>query len=1084
MPPRGRPVPKGRPSPSAPSGSHIVVLGNCRLDVPDALGYELTYEGFSTEIHDVGTLKVYEAVARIITPPIGLSFSLLNPKNVDGPGKFLLQDILHLYNVELPAMSFAANTGKESPFLESCVMDGKYCTLLMRNHEPGSVESELIGAVTFQILPPDCQQAEVPLAAIRHAHQRKGYGALMYKELRRRLMDVGVTSVYCWGDAESETFWSKQGYVKVAEVDGRGKPRKLPIKGDLKKAMSIPGSAALMVSYLDCGLFQTTVSVPPESLKAKSSTPNQAVEKVFSDTPSRLHNSANCFQLSNITSPTTMVTTPEFAGEAKSSHVNTPPQTMSESPELSTGVSHKSSVSITPLNMDGKLFSLAPDSSFQACNLATAPETAEPGVNSLQIVPFAAVPDSESMEPSDNSAYALSVTDFTNDLPATRSPGLINKRTYVRRMHNAARSSGNTLPPRPSGKENISEVKLVVDLEGPGKEGGKLSSFLGPRAKVGQRKASAPKTSNVSAEDVTPHHVKQDGAGLSPLSAITGVIGHESAPESEPLNKSTPAEEKTEKRGRSARCNVNQSEKQFGEETKKDDDEGYSPNGPSRQRTGVKRGRPPKALTSRGEKKVRGATVNDQAGLPGSGATEYEKEKAGPIKRGKPSKLPAAGANKEAATSSHVRKVPSTPVLKTGSEECGQGVTPDVQNSENKAVGKVPAKGAEPPSSSETRELKNRLKRGRPAVVVRTVTKRRKADPPPGSKDSDGNRGCQEADGDEMVENVDGAKDADDGLADTLNILLPVQEDAGGGTSVQGCKDAKEGTSGSSSLGSSLRNHAPVIPRADIPELNHGVDGTGAHPGNIHEQKKSPGSKGRTNMQVASVDGCIVSAAEVPDSAIEGAEEDQESEKPPYVIMFMNMSDDSKKRQLIKHVEKLGGLVTCEGSKCTHVVTMEVRRTLNFCVAMSSGAWILSPDWLKVSVKQKRFVDEEPYILSDKKFEAKYNTSLRDVIPKAQQMPNLLLDGLYIYPSPNVHPPVNTISDIIKAAGGQVLATFEEALNLEKKSLGIVIASEEDTELAMAAAKEGLYTYNSDWLLTCIVKQDLDFSVAQLPESL
>ncbi|OAE35494.1 hypothetical protein AXG93_2189s1280 [Marchantia polymorpha subsp. ruderalis] len=1077
MPPRGRPVSKGRPSPSAPSGSHIVVLGNCRLDVPDALGYELTHEGFSTEIQDVGTLRVYEAVTRIISPPIGLSFSLLNPKNVDGPGKLLLQDTLHLYNVELPAMSFAANTGKESPFLESCVMDGKYCTLLMRNHEPGSVETELIGAVTFQILPPNCQEAEIPLAAIRHAHQRKGYGTLIYKELRRRLMDVGVTSVFCWGDAESETFWAKQGFVKVAEVDGRGKPRKLPIKGDLKKAMSIPGSAALMVSNLDCGLFQSTVSVPPEQLKAKSSTPNQAVEKIFSDTPSRTHNSANSFQLSNITSPTMMVTTPEFAGEAKSSHVNTPPQTESESPELSTGVPHKSSVSITPLNMDGRLFSLAH-------NPATAPEVAEPAVNSLQIVPFAAVPDSESMEPNDNPAYGLSMTDFTKDLPATKSPGLINKRTYIRRMHNAARSSGNAMPSRPSGKENISEVKLVVDLEGPGKEGGKLKSFLGPRAKVGQRKATAPKGKSASAGDVTPHDVKQDGAGLSPLSAITGskatssldpasgsevlgapvqtssnniAIGHESAPESEPLNKSTPAEDETGKRVRSARCNIDQSEKQSGEESKKYDDEDYSPSGPSRQKIGVKRGRPPKVPASGGAKKVRGAIINDQAGLPGSGATESEKAQAGSVKRGRPPKLPAAGAKKKGTNPTNVRKVATTPALKTGSEECGQGVTSDE---------------------------KTRPKRGRPAAVIRTATKRRKGDSA-GGKDLDRGPGREEADGDEVVANVDGVKDGDDGLADMLNILLPVQESADRGVSVRGCKDANEDISGSSALGSSLKIQVPVTSRADVIELNHGLDGTEALPGNNHQQKKSLGSEGRTNMQVASVNGCTVSAAEVPDSeSTEAAEEDQELEKQKYVVMLMNMSDDSKKKQLIKHVEKLGGLVTCEGSKCTHVVTMEVRRTLNFCVAISSGAWILSPDWLKVSVKQKRFVAEEPYILSDKKFEAKYNTTLRDVIPKAKQMPNLLLDGLYIYPSPNVHPPVDTISDIIKAAGGQVLATFEEALKLEKKSLGIVLASEEDTEKAMAAAKEGICTYNSDWLLTCIVKQDLDFSVAQFTESL
>lgn len=40
---------------------------------------------------------------------------------------------------------------------------------------------------------------------------------------------------------------------------------------------------------------------------------------------------------------------------------------------------------------------------------------------------------------------------------------------------------------------------------------------------------------------------------------------------------------------------------------------------------------------------------------------------------------------------------------------------------------------------------------------------------------------------------------------------------------------------------------------------------------------------------------------------------------------------------MVQVVEMLGGVVTCEGSSCTHVVTGKVRRTMNFCIALSSG---------------------------------------------------------------------------------------------------------------------------------------------------
>ncbi|KAL2633349.1 hypothetical protein R1flu_004828 [Riccia fluitans] len=957
MPPRGRPALKGR-APSAgsgaPTGSHIVVIGNCRLDVPDALGYELSHEGFSTDIQDIGTLKVYEAITRIIAPPVGLSFTLLNPKNVDGSGKLLLQDVFHLYNVELPAMSFAANTGKESPFLESCIMDGKYCTLILRRNGPGSDGKELVAAVTFQILPPDTQQAEIPLAAVCYAQQRKGYGRLMFEELKRRLMDVGVTSIFCWGDVESEVFWSKQGFVKVAEVDGRGKPKKLPIKGELKKAMSIPGSATLMISHLDYGHFPTTVSVPAEKLKKNELVCFQPVKKGESHSPTPAE---NVLGRNNSSSPPRAITTPQLAGEAKSSHVTTPQQTMRTSP-------------LTPLNMDDRIFSVAPN---------PWPGAEADIENPLAIMPVS-VQDSDSLDVIGNSGHGLPVTDITNTLANNaRTSVPLASRSYMRRQQNTRKtSSGIVVPdsvsPTCSGKENIVDGCERPQLSAEGK----LSAFLGPRKKVTQSKDGVSTASGNSPGEqvsapVKPAEVNQS----SDEETGSGVDNSLKSVGTEKLSTILPEPQP----------------KSQGENGKKDNQ--LSP------KSGVKRGRPPKAPTGK-----------DQEITP-SGQT---KQKTALAKRGKFSASASSSKN--------------APVLGSPSEEGKEAIQED-RSPDEKDVEKGP-------STSGKTEAKPGAKRGRQQAKAKaTRAKRRKPDTK-SSKGPEAVEVCHEGT-DAGSAQVLGQEVGGDGVVG-VDLLVPQQ--------IQTVSDANAAL-----VGIEVREGILSTNSADIsPE--------GTSDQTLIEDRGS----GPAERTVA-------------------AESDQQTNKK-YVIMFMNMADEKKKRQLSTHVEKLGGLVTCEGSKCTHVVTMEARRTLNFCVAVSSGAWILSPDWLKASVKRKAFTAEEPFILKDKKFEAKYNTSLKDVIPRAREMPNLLLDGLYIYPTPHVHPPVDTISDIIKAAGGQVLQTLEEALQLEKKSLGIVVTCEEDMEGAMAAAKAGLHTYNSDWLLTCVVKQELDFTMAQFTESL
>ncbi|KAH7330824.1 hypothetical protein KP509_20G003800 [Ceratopteris richardii] len=233
----------------------------------------------------------------------------------------------------------------------------------------------------------------------------------------------------------------------------------------------------------------------------------------------------------------------------------------------------------------------------------------------------------------------------------------------------------------------------------------------------------------------------------------------------------------------------------------------------------------------------------------------------------------------------------------------------------------------------------------------------------------------------------------------------------------------------------------------------------------------------------------LLTTAEHSDNAMEMAERNIKGktccldvgQKSMPIIMFMNMADDNRKLHLTKFVERLGGRVTNDGGQCTHVVTGEARRTLNFCNALNTGAWVVSPAWLKVSVKEKRFVDEEPFILKDGAFESKYKTTLGEVIKRRKRMPHGLLQGVCVYPTKHVQPPVETISAIVLSAGGKVVTSFEEAKLCRET---VVIACEDDISEALMAAKEGLATFSSEWLMSCIMKQELDRTSSQFAESL
>ncbi|CAN4089831.1 unnamed protein product [Withania somnifera] len=569
-------------------------------------------------------------------------FVLINPKDDDGKTKSLLQEVLSIYSEELPTMNYAANTGKESQFLERCVSNGKYCTLVLKAKD--DIDSgEVIAAITYQIVPADMQFAEVPLAAVKSVYQLKGIGHLIYLELRKRLQHVGVRTVLCWGDKESEGFWLKQGFSVIGQVDTKGRARRLPVKADIRKALCFPGGSNLMISHFSKdNLYSSTVYL---NLK-------------FPLNPAR----QDCQS----------------------------PVLQEQKDTLSEGNNHSQSRNQTTKTMGSNYY------------------------------------DCQDFQPGDG----------------------------------AARGSQH---------------------------------------------------------------------------------GHMGCNESE-----------SQALLKKCSCSTSGSKKRTWETS----------------------------YTSVKSKKIKGGHQTD--------------------------------------CDLHAKDTSLESVL-------GNSVS---------AVSKSKCQADIAPNDHFTSQFLE--------------------------------------------------------------------------------KNAEEATA-----------------------VNFAYEG--------HSSR------------------------------------DISSRETNFRIMLMNIADENKKANLTKIIGDLGGYVTSDGSLSTHVITGKVRKTLNFCSALCSGAWILSPSWLKESFRNGKFIDEIPFILRDEDYELKYRSELKGAVLRAKAYPQALLKGYDICLSAHVHPPVGTLSAIVQSAGGNVIHGIDQ---VKDESKTIFVACEEDMDEALSAVKKGMYTFGSDWFMNCLMKQELDLGAPQFAESL
>ncbi|KAI3471642.1 hypothetical protein Pfo_028292 [Paulownia fortunei] len=633
---------------SSPPSSTPISVGNCEVIV-EAKNFtsESNRDGVQISLSKTAKIRI-SVVEKVNEHDFGgpgpekcgdCYFVLVNPKDSAGQTRSLLQEVLTLYMKELPAMNYAANTGKESMFLERCVTNGKYCTLLLKSKDDKQTR-EVIAAITYQIIPADTQYAEVPLAAVSSIFQHKGIGRLLYLELRKRLQSVGIQTLFCWGDKESEGFWLKQGFTVIGEVDKRGRARRLPIKAEIRRALCFPDNSSESVELL-------TLCLPtkPRELNFK----NQELRHIA--------------------------------------------------------------------------------------------ESHEPSKEDNQIA----------------------------------ESGCSESEKFV--------------------TENLSVM--------------------------------------VGYQDV----------GLLPVAVYCSVA-----------NASGIREGGSEDNEDNCSCSVHGTKKRTWEAS----------------------------CTSLKSKKVKGTHSND----------------------------------------------------------------------------------------------------------------------------------CQLGDHCPMW--------TSDGRIDT-NCLL---------------------TSGNK-----------FLPDAWL---------TNSGSNSMYEKNEECRAGNTTNEDYY---GC----PEIPST-------------PKCIrIMLMNIADDDKKSRLTKIIEDLGGVVASDGSVSTHVVTGKVRKTLNFCTALCSGAWVISSGWLKESFKKGRFVDEMPFILKDEDYRTMYRTELKSAVLRAKASPGALLKSFDIWLATHVQPSANTLSAIVKSAGGNVIWTENEIKDVSKT---IFVACEDDMEEALSAVKLGIWTFSSDWLMNCIMRQELDLEAPQFAESL
>uniref|UniRef100_A0A3P9J4S6 Mediator of DNA damage checkpoint protein 1 n=1 Tax=Oryzias latipes TaxID=8090 RepID=A0A3P9J4S6_ORYLA len=190
-----------------------------------------------------------------------------------------------------------------------------------------------------------------------------------------------------------------------------------------------------------------------------------------------------------------------------------------------------------------------------------------------------------------------------------------------------------------------------------------------------------------------------------------------------------------------------------------------------------------------------------------------------------------------------------------------------------------------------------------------------------------------------------------------------------------------------------------------------------------------------------------------------------------YKVLFTGVVDEAGERVLAR----LGGSMAKGVADMNCLVTDKVRRTVKFLCALAKGVPVVTTEWLEKSGKAGTFLSPAPFLVKDPDQETKFSFSLEESLKAAGRQS--LLEGYKIHVTKSVKPEPPHMKDIISSSG----ATFLPKMPTSHKPQTVVISCEEDWQLCGPAVSASLPIVTSEFILTGILQQKLDFQTHVLP---
>lgn len=193
----------------------------------------------------------------------------------------------------------------------------------------------------------------------------------------------------------------------------------------------------------------------------------------------------------------------------------------------------------------------------------------------------------------------------------------------------------------------------------------------------------------------------------------------------------------------------------------------------------------------------------------------------------------------------------------------------------------------------------------------------------------------------------------------------------------------------------------------------------------------------------------------------------------PPKILFTGINDQAK-AEYEAIVKKLKGVVVTDMSNATHLVTDTIRRTVKFLMAMNQAeTHILNVNWILDSKRQKTFVDEAEYTLTNPEVERNYGFNMLESLKRRGNHPDgkRLFSGMSFLVTPNVEKPGRAdLCEMIKSGDGTIVTKDTPDT--------IVISCEKDAHLV--AKLKSKHIYSNDSVLSSILNQESDFTANKI----